>query len=212
MWLFDTMILISYSFLLVLNLLQITKTCFPLLLKLRYLTNLVLEGCFGITDQILVSLGQRWLSLKVKKKMEFVTFLLSESLQTFSVLQSIRLDGCRVTYLGLSCIGNRCVSLKELSLKKFKGVTDDGLSSIVKKHNDLKNLDIALCKMITHVSMAHITRSFGSLVSLKMGLCTNVPTKAFVLTGQGCLFHKELQLTGNAVDDEGMRFSSFSVL
>lgn len=121
-------------------------------------------------------------------------------------MQSIRLDGCQVTCSGLKGIGNWCVSLKELSLSKCSGVTDDGLSSIVKKHTDLKKLDITCCRKITQISIAHVTKSCGSLVSLKMESCTLVPFEAFFLIGQNCHFLEELDLTDNDVDDEGMVF------
>lgn len=133
-----------------------------------------------------------------------VNLAVSESFQKLSQLQSIRLDGCQVTCSGLKGIGNSCVPLKELSLSKCLGVTDDGLSSIVMKHTDLQKLDITCCRKITQVSIAHITKSCGSLVSLKMESCTLVPSEAFVLIGQYCHFLEELDITDNDVDDEGM--------
>ncbi|KAK1418903.1 hypothetical protein QVD17_28054 [Tagetes erecta] len=213
--------------------LLITKKCLPSLLKLQYLEELVLEGCCGINDESLVSLKQGWTSLKTLNLSycenvthvgvssltssagclqnlslaygPLVNLAVSESLQKLSKLQSIRLDGCQVTCSGLKGIGNWCVSLKELSLSKCTGVTDDGLSSIVTKHTDLKKLDITCCRKITRTSIAHITKSCGSLVSLKMESCTLVSSDAFVLIGQYCHFLQELDLTDNDVDDEGLK-------
>lgn len=133
-----------------------------------------------------------------------VSLGISESLEKVSQLQSIRLDGCQVTCSGLKGIGNSCVSLKELSLSKCLGVTDDGLSSIVTKHTGLRKLDITCCRKITQVSIAHVTKSCGSLVSLRMESCILVPSEAFLLIGQYCHFLQELDLTDNDVDDQGM--------
>ncbi|KAK9054899.1 hypothetical protein SSX86_025978 [Deinandra increscens subsp. villosa] len=224
--------------------LLITRKCLPSLLKLQYLEDLVLEGCCGINDESLVSLKQGWTSLKTLNMSycedvthvgvssltsstgclqnlnlaygPLVTLALSESIQKLSKLQSIRLDGCHVTCSGLKGIGNWCVSLKELSLSKCTGVTDDGLSSIVTKHTNLKMLDITCCRKITHSSISNIAKSCGSLVSLKMESCALVPSEAFVLIGQYCHFLQELDLTDNDVDDEGLksvsRCSELSVL
>lgn len=120
------------------------------------------------------------------------------------MLQSIKLDGCVVTCAGLKAIGNWCVSLKELSLSKCFGVTDEGLSSVVTKHRDLKKLDITCCRKITDVSIAQTTSSCTMLISFKMESCTLVPREAFVLIGQRCHFLEELDLTDNEIDDEGL--------
>ncbi|XP_071722315.1 F-box/LRR-repeat protein 3 [Rutidosis leptorrhynchoides] len=224
--------------------LLITDKCLPSLLNLKYLEDLVLEGCCGINDDSLASLKQGWKSLKTLNMSccenvthvgvssltsstsclqnlnlaygPLVTLAVSESLQKLSQIQKIRLDGCQVTCSGLKGIANSCVSLKELSLSKCLGVTDDGLSSIVMKHTDLQKLDITCCRKITQTSIAHITKSCGSLVSLKMESCTLVPSEAFVLIGQYCHFLQELDITDNDVDDKGLksisRCSELSIL
>lgn len=134
---------------------------------------------------------------------------LADSLQKLSMLQSIKLDGCKVTCSGLEAIGNWCVSLSELSLSKCLGVTDEGLSSLVTKHKDLRKLDITCCRKITHASVAHITNSCSSLVSLKMESCALILAEAFVLIGQRCQFLEELDVTDNEIDDEGKLTASF---
>lgn len=134
---------------------------------------------------------------------EQVTLALGESLQNLSMLQSIKLDGCQVTCSGLKAIGNWCVSLKELSLSKCPGVTDEGLCSVVTKHRELQKLDITCCRKITHVSISNITNSCSYLTSLRMESCTLVPREAFVLIGQRCRFLEELDVTDNEIDNEG---------
>ncbi|KAI7998125.1 F-box/LRR-repeat protein 3 [Camellia lanceoleosa] len=209
---------------------MITKKCLSSILKLQYLEDLVLEGCFGIDDGSLAVLKQGCKSLETLDMSSCqnvshvglssltsgtgclrqlilaygspVTLALADSLQKLSTLQSIKLDGCLVTCSGLKAIGNWYVSLRELSLSKCTGVTDKGLSSLVTKHKDLRKLDITCCRKITHVSIAHITNSCTSLTSLKMESCTLVPKEAFVLIGQRCHFLEELDLTDNEIDDE----------
>lgn len=133
-----------------------------------------------------------------------VTLELANSLQKLSMLQTIKLDGCLVTFSGLEAIGNRCMSIKELSLSKCLRVTDEGLSSLVSKHRDLRKLDITCCRKITFVSIDHITNSCTSLISLRMESCILVPREAFILIGQRCHSLEELDLTDNEIDDEGL--------
>ncbi|KAG5552865.1 hypothetical protein RHGRI_010839 [Rhododendron griersonianum] len=215
------------------GLIAITNKCLPSILKLQYLENLVLEGCFGIDDDSLAVLKQGCKSLETLDMSSCqnvshvglssltsgtgclrqltlaygspVTPALADTLQRLSTLQSIKLDCCPVTCSGLKAIGNWCVSLREISLSKCLGVTDKGLSSLVTKHKDLRKLDITCCRKITHVSIAHITNSCTSLTSLKMESCTLVPKEAFVLIGQRCLLLEELDLTDNEIDDEGLK-------
>jgi len=141
-----------------------------------------------------------------------VTLDIAHSLQKLSKLQSIKLDGCLVTSSGLQAIGNCCSLLRELSLSKCSGVTDEGLTSIVKQQKGLRKLDITCCRNITYVSIAHIANSCTSLVSLRMESCTLVPREAFVLIGQRCLLLEELDLTDNEIDDEGLIYSLLSLL
>lgn len=216
-----------------LSYLPITEKCLPPILNSQHLENLVLEGCFGIDDDSLSSLKQGCKSLKTldvsscqnvshvgisfltngtgclqQLNLAYgspVTPALADTLQKLPMLQSIKLDGCLVTCSGLKGIGNWCASLKELSLSKCSGVTDEGISSVVSKHKDLRKVDITCCQKITNVSIAHITNSCGSLTSLRMELCTLVSSEAFVLIGQRCRFLEELDLTDNEIDDEGLK-------
>ncbi|KAK4833719.1 hypothetical protein QYF36_009963 [Acer negundo] len=216
-----------------LSYLPITDKCLPSILKLQHLEDLVLDGCFGIDDDSLAALKHGCKSLKALDMSNCqnishlglssltsgtgglqqltlaygspVTLALADGLKKLFMLQSIKLDGCVVTCAGLKAIGNLCVSLKELSLSKCLGVTDEGLSSVVTKHRELRKLDITCCRKITDVSIAHITNSCTTLTSLRMESCTLVPREAFVLIGQRCPFLEELDLTDNEIDDEGLK-------
>lgn len=145
-----------------------------------------------------------------------VTLALANSLTKLPGLQSIKLDGCPVTCDGLKAIGNWCTSLRQLSLSKCPGVTDEGLSFLVSKHKDLRKLDITCCHKLTYVSIDHVTNSCTALTSLRMESCTLVPREAFVLIGERCHLLEELDLTDNEIDDKGLksisRCSKLSIL
>ncbi|CAO2839239.1 unnamed protein product [Amaranthus hypochondriacus] len=216
-----------------LSYLPITSKCLRAILKLQYLEELFLEGCFGIDDDSLAALKQGSKSLKTLDMSSCenvsdtglssltsgtgclqqltlaygspVTLDLARSLQRLSKLQSIKLDGCLVTCSGLQAIGNHCASLRELSVSKCSGVTDEGMSSLVKKQKELRKLDITCCRQLTCVSIAHIAYSCTSLTSLKMESCTLVPREAFVLLGRKCHLLEELDFTDSEMDDEGLK-------
>ncbi|KAL6574530.1 hypothetical protein OROMI_011815 [Orobanche minor] len=211
----------------------IGNKCLSQILQLQQLEELVLEGCYGIDDDGLAAFKLGCKSLQKldmsgcqnvsKVGLSCLTSLagclkqlnlsygsrvdldLDNSLRNLSMLQSIKLDGCQVTCSGLKAIGNLRVSLRELSLSKCMGVTDEGLSSIFARHKDMKKLDITCCRKITLLSLASITNSCTSLVTLKMESCTLVSAEAFVLIGQKCHFLEELDITDNEVDDEGLK-------
>ncbi|KAH1266304.1 F-box/LRR-repeat protein 3 [Glycine max] len=226
-----------------LSYLPITEKCLPSIFKLQHLEDLVLEGCFGIDDDSLdvdllkqgcktlkkldISGCQNISHVGLSKLTSIsggleklisadgspVTLSLADGLNKLSMLQSIVLDGCPVTSEGLRAIGNLCISLRELSLSKCLGVTDEALSFLVSKHKDLRKLDITCCRKITDVSIASISNSCAGLTSLKMESCTLVPSEAFVLIGEKCHYIEELDLTDNEIDDEGlMSISSCSRL
>ncbi|KAE9603152.1 putative leucine-rich repeat domain, L domain-containing protein [Lupinus albus] len=218
-----------------LSYLPITEKCLSSIFKLQHLEDLVLEGCYGIGDESLdddvFKLGCKTLKkldisgcqnishiglsklTSISGSIEQliladgspVTLALADGLNKLSMLQSINLGGCLVTSSGLKAIGNLCISLKELSLSKCMGVTDEAISFLVSKHKDLRKLDITCCRKITDVSIASIANSCINLTSLRMESCTLVSREAFVLIGQKCQYLMELDLTDNEVDDEGLR-------
>lgn len=110
-----------------------------------------------------------------------VTVDLAKCLNNFPGLHSIRLDGCQIACSGLEAIVKCRASLKELSLSKCLGVTDECLSSITQKHNGLEKLDITCCRKITHASLESLTSSCTSLTSLRMESCNLVPEEAFFI-------------------------------
>lgn len=216
-----------------LSYLPITEKCLPPILQLEYLEDLVLEGCLGIDDDGLATLKHGSKSLKTLNMSNCqnlshvglssltygaehlqqlilayslsVTADLAKCLHNISGLQSIKLDGCSVRTSGIKAIGNWLASLKELSLSKCLGVTDECLSFLVQAHKELRKLDITCCRKITYASIDSITNSCTSLTSLRMESCSLVSKDAFVLIGQRCRFLEELDITDNEIDNEGLK-------
>ncbi|KAK4775915.1 hypothetical protein SAY87_023876 [Trapa incisa] len=216
-----------------LSYLPISSKCLPSILKLQYLEDLILEGCFGLDNDSLAALEHGCKSLKTLdisscqnishvglssflsgteclKQLTLahgspVTAPLATSLKKLFMLQSLKLDGCSVTCSGLKAIGNSCGSLRELSLSKCPGVTDEGFSFLVARQKQLKKLDITCCRRITDFSIDHLTSSCKGLTSLRMESCSLVSKEAFILIGQRCTSLEELDLTDNEVDDEGLK-------
>ncbi|KAI4356092.1 hypothetical protein L6164_000139 [Bauhinia variegata] len=216
-----------------LSYLPITDKCLSSIFKLQYLEDLVLEGCYGIDDDNLdvfehgcktlkkldisgcqkishIGLCALTNSSKCLEQLSLadgspVTPALVKGLNKLWMVQSIILDGCLVTSSGLKALGNSLMSLRELSLSKCLGVSDEALSFLLSKHKDLRKLDITCCRKITDVSISSIANSCTSLTSLRMESCSLVPREAFVLIGQRCLYLEELDLTDNELDDEGLK-------
>ena len=96
--------------------------------------------------------------------------------------------------------------MRELSLSKCTGVTDECLSFLVKAHRQLLKLDITCCRKITYAAIDCITKSCTVLTSLRMESCSLVSKDAFLLIGQRCQFLEELDVTDNEIDDEGFDY------
>ncbi|KMT05424.1 hypothetical protein BVRB_7g175510 [Beta vulgaris subsp. vulgaris] len=210
----------------------ITEKSLKSIFQLSYLEDLVLVGCLGIDDDGLAFLNKGHTTLKALdisncQKISHtglanitrgagclkeiilaygsaVTLDVAKCLQNFSMLQCLRLDGSTVTCSALKMIGEWSGSLRELSLSKCSGVTDEGVASIVKKHTQLRNLNITCCRKITSVSIDCITSSCTALTSLKMEACNHVSADAFVFIGQRCRVLEELDATDNDIDDKGL--------
>ncbi|KAK4407735.1 F-box/LRR-repeat protein 3 [Sesamum angolense] len=215
-----------------LSYLPITDECLSPILQLQNLKELALVGCHGIDDESLAKLKQGCKSLEVldisncdnitynglgsltngsrslrQLNLAYcfsVTFDLEKCFYKLSALQSIKLDGCRVSCAALKAIADCCESLKELSLCKCKGVTDEGLSYIARKHRQLRKLDMTCCPEITDAAIASITTSCNYITSFRMEACVMVQNEGFVLIGQHCPSLEDIDITENVIDDEGL--------
>ncbi|KAL0389017.1 UNVERIFIED_CONTAM: F-box/LRR-repeat protein 3 [Sesamum calycinum] len=215
-----------------LSYLPITDECLSPILQLQNLKELALVGCHGIDDESLAKLKQGCKSLEVldisncdnitdnglgsltngsrslrQLNLAYcfsVTFDLEKCFYKLSALQSIKLDGCRVSCAALKAIADCCESLKELSLCKCNGVTDEGLSYIARKHRQLRKLDMTCCPEITDAAIASITASCNYITSFRMEACVMVQNEGFVLIGQHCPSLEDIDITENVIDDEGL--------
>ncbi|XP_021861357.2 F-box/LRR-repeat protein 3 isoform X1 [Spinacia oleracea] len=211
----------------------ITEKSLTPILQLSYLEDLVLVGCLGIDDDGLAFLDKghtmlKTLDLSNRQNISHtgianltrgagclkeiilaygsaVTLDVAKCLENFSMLQCLSLDGSPVTCSALRMIGNLSCSLRELSLSKCSGVTDEGIACIVRKHTQLRKLDITCCRKISVVSIDCITSSCTALTSLKMEACSRISADAFVFIGQRCRVLEELDATDNNIDDEGLK-------
>ncbi|KAK9086052.1 hypothetical protein Sjap_026463 [Stephania japonica] len=215
-----------------LSYMEITNKCLPSILQLQHLEDLTFENCLYIDDEGLATLDQGRKSIKTLNltNCEYVSlqglpFLtsgaaclshlnltngsvvtedLASSLCNLPNLQSIKLNGCQVEYSGLEAICNSGILLRELSLNKCKGVTDEGLSFLVTKQKELRKLNISRCRKITEISVDNVTKTCTSLTSLKMNSCYLISKEAFTLIGERCHHLKKLDLTDTEVDDAGL--------
>ncbi|KAJ4719119.1 F-box/LRR-repeat 3-like protein [Melia azedarach] len=222
-----------------LSYLPITEKCLPSVLQLQHLEELILEGCHGIDDDGLASLEHSCKSLKALDMSKcqnishvglsslikgadclqhlalaygfWVTNDLSICLHNFSMLQSIKLNDCSVSCSGIKAIGHWHASLKELSLSKCSGVTDEELSFVVQSHKQLRNLVSKeafvligqRCQYLEELDITDnevddeglksISRCF-KLQSLKLGICSNITDDGLKHVGSGCSKLKELDL------------------
>lgn len=176
------------------------------MLNLSNCQNVTHTGLSSITNgaeqlqQLILTYGSA-VSLNLPK----VTADLAKCLHTFSKLQSIKLDGCMVTWSGIKAMATLHASVKELSFSKCLGVTDEGLSFLVRSHKELRKLDITCCRKITYTSIDDITNSCTSLTSLRMESCSLVPKEAYSLIGERCSYLEELDATDNEIDDKGLK-------
>ncbi|KAK4773077.1 hypothetical protein SAY87_028096 [Trapa incisa] len=92
-----------------LSYLRISSKCLSPILKLQYLEDLILEGCFGLDNDSLAALKHGCNSLKV-------TAPLAASLKRLVMLQSLKLDGCSVTNEGFSFLVARQKQLQKLDI------------------------------------------------------------------------------------------------
>ncbi|XVE79869.1 hypothetical protein DITRI_Ditri14bG0091700 [Diplodiscus trichospermus] len=134
----------------------------------------------------------------VSPKPSKVTADLTKCLHTFSKLQSIKLDGCVVTWSGIKAMASLHASIKELSFSKCLGVTDEGLSFLVQSHKELRKLDITCCRLKS------VSRCL-KLSILKLGICSNISDEGLSNVGSCCSVLKELDLYRSvAINDAGI--------
>ncbi|GLJ15214.1 hypothetical protein SUGI_0248700 [Cryptomeria japonica] len=209
--------------------LQITNKCLESLTCLSHLENLALVGCVRVGDEGLIYLRNKSLQgLDVSKCRNIsstgivnlasvspelrqltlaycipITSDLASS-QTFKRLQIIKFDGCKISSTALESFGRSCKHLRELSLSKCIGVTDEELKRFLAYCIELNKLDLTCCHDLTDVALLAVARSCRHLSSLKIESCHLVTEKSLTMLGPGCPFLQELDLTDCSVNNTGL--------
>ncbi|CAI0424032.1 unnamed protein product [Linum tenue] len=186
-----------------LSYLPVTNECLPAILKLQYLEDLVLEGCFGIDDDGLAALQHGCKSLKNITHVGLsslisgagrlqqltlaygssVTLALANSLKMLPSLQSIKLDGCFVTSSGLKAIG----SLKTFESRGCPLITSLGLAAIAVGCRQLNKLDIKKCHNISDAGMLPLSHFSQNLRQITLSYTSVTDVGLLSLASISCL-------------------------
>lgn len=213
-----------------LSYLQITNKCLASIEHLKHLENLALVGCVGVGDDGLTYLSKSLQRLDVSKCRNVsctgiislasvsshlcqltlaycipVTNALLASFQHFGRLQTIKFDGCMISSTALESIGKRCKSLREISLSKCIGVTDNGISAIAACCTELNKLDLTCCRDLTDIAIKAVATSCRYLSCLMMESCGLVTERSLTMLGEGCPLLRELDLTDCRINDKGLK-------
>ncbi|KAF8392668.1 hypothetical protein HHK36_023017 [Tetracentron sinense] len=130
-------------------------------------------------------------------------------LKDLKVLNSIRIDGARVSDLGIQIISVNCKHLIEIGLSKCIGVTDVAIADLVSDNANLKTLDLTCCHSITDVALSAIGDSCKKLICLKLESCSLITEKGLDRLGSSCSQLEELDLTDcSGVNDTGLKYLS----
>ncbi|KAH9309817.1 hypothetical protein KI387_037728, partial [Taxus chinensis] len=212
-----------------LSYLQITNKCLESITRLSHLENLALVGCVSVGDKGLIYLRNKSLQgLDISKCRNIsctgiinlasgspdlrqltlsycvpITSDLANS-QTFDRLQIVKFDGCKISSTALQSVGKSCKYLRELSLSKCVGVTDEELKGLLTYCRELNKLDLTCCRDLTDVALSAVAQSCRYLTSLKIESCHLVTEKSLTILGEGCPFLQELDLTDCSVNNTGL--------
>ncbi|KAJ0079812.1 hypothetical protein Patl1_22337 [Pistacia atlantica] len=124
-------------------------------------------------------------------------------------LETIIIDGAKVSDSGLHFISTNCKSLVEIGLSKCVGVTNMGIIQLVSGCVNLKIINLTCCHSITDAAISAIAGSCRSLVCLKVESCHKITEKGLYQLGSFCLLLKELDLTDCCgVNDKALEYLS----
>lgn len=124
-------------------------------------------------------------------------------------LNSIRVDGARVSDSSFQIISTNCKFLVDIGLSKCKGVTGRGLMLLVSANPNLKIINLTCCDSITDAAISAIAYSCRNLLCLKLESCNLLTEKSLESLGSCSLLLKELDLTDcSGVNDAGLNYLS----
>lgn len=124
-------------------------------------------------------------------------------------LNTIRVDGARVSDSSFQIISTNCKFLVDIGLSKCKGVTGTGLMLLVSANPNLKIINLTCCDSITDAAISAIAYSCRNLLCLKLESCNLLTEKSLESLGSCSLLLKELDLTDcSGVNDAGLNYLS----
>ncbi|XP_059652368.1 F-box/LRR-repeat protein 3 isoform X2 [Cornus florida] len=168
--------------------------------------------CDNVSSSGLVSVIRGHSGLK-KLNAGYCFFELSKTLlcclKDLKNLNTIRIDGARVSNSSFQIISSYCKFLFEIGLSKCKGVTDFGITQLVSGCANLKILNITCCNSITDVAISAVANSCRNLLCLKVESCNLLTEKSLDCLGSCCLLLEELDLTEcSGINDAGLKYLS----
>jgi Leucine Rich repeat len=102
-------------------------------------------------------------------------------------LQSIDLSGCRrITDVGLSALGSRCVELQTIDLSGCVDVTDIGLSALGHGCSQLQTINLFGCEGITDVGLSALGHGCRQLQTIDLFGCQGITDVGLSALGHGC--------------------------
>ncbi|KAL3695433.1 hypothetical protein R1sor_009509 [Riccia sorocarpa] len=177
-----------------LSLTEVTGVGFSRVALLKTLKTLTMAGCHHLDNNEI--------SWPLRRSDPFMgwTRMAGEPM-SFTSLDVVKLnEACTAIGSELAFPGSRV--LRELSLSKCRGVTDEGLYAVIKGCSNLERLDLTCCHAITDKSMWVIARFCKKLRSLNMESCSLVTEQGISLIGLHCPLLEELNLTECNVNDQ----------
>ncbi|XP_058084377.1 F-box/LRR-repeat protein 3 isoform X2 [Magnolia sinica] len=179
--------------------LKVTNHSLRSIASLPKLEALSMVGCSFFDDDGLDYLGNGSPSLQ-ELSMPFLS-----KLKDLKSLNSIRLDGFRVSTSILQIIGLSCKSLVEMGLSKCSGVTDEGITELVSSCMELRTLDLTCCHLLTDDAILAVANSCKKLACLKLESCALITEKGLDKLGSCCPFLQEVDLTDCSINDTGLK-------
>lgn len=144
------------------------------------LEKLEVGSCEKLTDADGVKFAtlRRLKSLRFKKGVGFTDLTFENGLGS-SDMESLMLDGCPVTDVGLASIAKHHGLLEALWLSDFARITDAGVKNLLQGEPVLKDFELNACESLTDQCLAELENSCPRLRSFR--LCT-VPGSRLNLT------------------------------
>ncbi|KAL7259582.1 hypothetical protein ACSBR1_005467 [Camellia fascicularis] len=181
-------------------------------LDISYLKVLDVSRCDKVSSSGLVSVVRGHRDLR-QLYAGFCFFELSTTLlcwlKELKDLNTIRVDGARVSDSSFQIISTNCKFLVDIGLSKCKGVTGTGLMLLVSANPNLKIINLTCCDSITDAAISAIAYSCRNLLCLKLESCNLLTEKSLESLGSCSLLLKELDLTDcSGVNDAGLNYLS----